>query len=37
MFERIVASEPRWQTDGDWKDVDVDIEWGSGLILARRR
>lgn len=37
MFEKMVAAEPRWQTGGDWKDIEVDVEWGSGLLLARHR
>ena len=37
MFGQMVSSEPQWQINGDWKDVEVDMEWGSGLVLARRR
>ncbi|MCJ1294342.1 hypothetical protein MMC34_005900 [Xylographa carneopallida] len=37
MFDDMVKHEPEWGNDQNWKDREVDIEWGSGLILARRR
>ncbi|GIC84431.1 putative S-adenosylmethionine-dependent methyltransferase [Aspergillus udagawae] len=36
MMDKIREAEPSFQRD-DWKDVEVDVEWGSALILARRR
>lgn len=36
MMDKIRETEPSFQRD-DWKDVEVDVEWGSALILARRR
>ncbi|MCJ1284561.1 hypothetical protein MMC26_003894 [Xylographa opegraphella] len=37
MFDDMVKNEPEWENDKNWKDKEVDIEWGSGLILARRK
>ncbi|MCJ1411153.1 hypothetical protein MMC19_005241 [Ptychographa xylographoides] len=37
MFDEIRKSEPVWQQDDKWTDREVDIEWGSGLLLARRK
>ena len=37
MFDEILATETTWQDDKRWTEREVDIEWGSGLILARRR
>lgn len=37
MFEAMVSSEPQWQSGDDWKEKEVDMERGSGLLLARRR
>lgn len=36
MFDEMVQSEPDWATCSDWKSKEVDIEWGSGLVLARK-
>ena len=36
MFERMRSAEPGfWQKE--WMEKEVEIEWGSGLLLARRR
>ncbi|MCJ1401843.1 hypothetical protein MMC11_005060 [Xylographa trunciseda] len=37
MFDEMLKIEPEWRDDENWKDREVDIEWGSGLILARRK
>jgi len=37
MFGEMLEDEPEWRNDENWKDREVDIEWGSGLILARRK
>jgi trans-aconitate 3-methyltransferase len=40
LMDKIREVEPRLRGDGSphgWKDVEVDVEWGSALILARRR
>ena len=37
MFDAMVVAEPAWKTDNKWREKEVEIEWGSGLLLARRR
>ncbi|MCJ1244956.1 hypothetical protein MMC30_002157 [Trapelia coarctata] len=37
MFDEIRKTEPAWQNDKHWLEQEVDIEWPSGLILARRK
>jgi SAM-dependent methyltransferase len=37
MFDDIRKTEPAWQKDQHWLEQEVDIEWPSGLLLARRR
>jgi len=40
LMDRVREVEPRLRGDGSangWKDLEVDVEWGSALILARRR
>ena len=37
MFEAMVLSEPQWQSSDNWKEKEVDMERGSGLLLARRK
>ncbi|KAI9755880.1 MAG: hypothetical protein M4579_004093 [Chaenotheca gracillima] len=37
MFEKMVEAEPAWKEKGEkWKDLEVTIEWGSGILLARK-
>ena len=36
MFEAMRNAEPEWQVE-DWLEIEVDMEWGSGLLLARRQ
>ena len=37
VFEEMRKVEPEWQDDETWKDKVVDLEWGSGLLMARRK
>lgn len=39
MFEGIVDAEEGWlgEAEAGWREVEVEVEWGSGLVLARRR
>ena len=37
MFDRMRSAEPDWQMDEAWMEKEVEIEWGSALLLARRR
>lgn len=37
MFDDIRRTEPEWQDDPHWLEQEVDIEWPSGLLLARRK
>ncbi|KAL8707882.1 MAG: hypothetical protein Q9220_007166 [cf. Caloplaca sp. 1 TL-2023] len=36
MFDAILEAEKGWQGDG-WEEREIEIEWGTGLLLARRR
>lgn len=37
MFEAMVASERKWRRREDWENEVVEMERGSGLLLARRK
>lgn len=40
LMDAIREVEPALRGDGsrnEWKDVEVDVEWGSALVMARRR
>lgn len=37
LFDAMVAVEPDWQQSEKWQEKEVIIEWGSGLVLARKR
>ncbi|KAK4691751.1 hypothetical protein P7C71_g5317, partial [Lecanoromycetidae sp. Uapishka_2] len=37
MFESMRAVEPEWQGDEVWQEKEVEMEWGSALLLGRRR
>ena len=37
MFDRMRSAEPDWREEEAWMKMEVEIEWGSGLLLARRR
>ncbi|KAK5661217.1 hypothetical protein OQA88_11109 [Cercophora sp. LCS_1] len=38
MFDQVVAVVPEWKACGDnWREIEVDVVWGTVIILARRR
>ena len=37
MFDEMIESEPDWAKCSDWKGKEVNVEWGSGLVLARKK
>ena len=37
MFEEMVQAEEDWRLRLDWKEIQVDMEFGSGFLLARKR
>lgn len=37
MFDKVVESEPEWRGEKNWKDIEVENEWGHVILLARRR
>jgi trans-aconitate 3-methyltransferase len=38
MFEEMLKIEPEWRDEGDnWRDKEVECEWGSVILLARRK
>ena len=38
MFDEMLEAEPEWKAEGDhWRDFEVESEWGSVILLARRR
>jgi SAM-dependent methyltransferase len=37
LFDEIRKTEKRWQEDDNWLEEEVDIEWGSAILLARRK
>ena len=37
MFDEIRETESDWQDDVRWTNREVDMEWGSGLIMAKRK
>ncbi|KAL8744712.1 MAG: hypothetical protein Q9190_003070 [Brigantiaea leucoxantha] len=36
MFDEMRETEPSWQIP-DWELIEIEIEWGTGLLLARKR
>jgi ubiquinone/menaquinone biosynthesis C-methylase UbiE len=37
MFDEMLEVEPEWKAKGkDWRDVEVENEWGSVILMARR-
>jgi hypothetical protein len=37
MFDKMLEAEPEWKEAGEgWRDVEVENEWGSVILLARR-
>lgn len=38
MFEKVVNAEPEWSDrKQQWRDIEVENEWGSVILLARRK
>ncbi|KAH0563250.1 hypothetical protein GP486_002183 [Trichoglossum hirsutum] len=38
MFEKMVEAEEKWkQAAPNWREKEVEVEWGSGVLLARKR
>jgi trans-aconitate 3-methyltransferase len=37
LFEEIKEAEPEWKAEEDWQAKEVDVEWGTGLVLARKK
>ena len=38
MFDEVVAAVPEYEQAGEkWRDVEVDVAWGTVILLARRR
>ena len=37
IFDKMRSAEPDWLTDETWMEKKVVMEWGSGLLLARKR
>jgi SAM-dependent methyltransferase len=38
MFERMVEVEEEWkQATPNWREKEVEVEWGSGVLLARKK
>lgn len=38
MFEEMVEREPEWKRAGEaWRDVEVENEWGSVILMVRRK
>jgi trans-aconitate 3-methyltransferase len=38
MFEKMLEAEPEWNSRGsEWRDIEVESEWGSVILLARRK
>jgi trans-aconitate 3-methyltransferase len=38
MFSEMLENEEEWKKEGNaWKDKIVDVEWGTGLLLARKK
>ncbi len=37
MFEEMKEAEPQWCGQENWRGKEVDIEWGTALVLARKK
>ncbi|KAG9229757.1 putative Trans-aconitate 3-methyltransferase [Amylocarpus encephaloides] len=38
MFEKMLEVEPEWtEKGGDWRDFEIESEWGSVILLARKK
>lgn len=37
MFDKMLEAEPEWREKGDsWRDFEVETEWGSVILMARK-
>ena len=36
LFDEMISAEPDWQKHIPWEEIEVDVEWGSGLLLAKK-
>jgi len=38
LFKKMLEAEPDWRAKGDaWRDIEVENEWGSVILLAKRK
>lgn len=37
LFEEIKETEPDWKDEQQWWDKELDVEWGTALLLARKK
>ncbi|OBT75435.1 hypothetical protein VF21_05709 [Pseudogymnoascus sp. 05NY08] len=38
LFDAMIAAEPKWKEAGEnWRDVEVEMEWGSVMLMARKK
>jgi hypothetical protein len=37
LFEEIAEVEDDWKNDPNWLEKEIDLEWGTGLVLARKK
>lgn len=38
MFDKMIEAEPEWKRQGEgWRDFEVENEWGSVILLARKK
>lgn len=38
LFDEVASAVPQWRAAGEnWRDIDVDVAWGTVILLARRR
>ncbi|KAL3428488.1 ubie coq5 [Phlyctema vagabunda] len=38
MLDEMLEAEPEWKAQGDaWRDFEVETEWGSAILLARKK
>lgn len=37
LFERIKEAEPQWGSQRNWREQELDIEWGTALLLATKK
>lgn len=36
LFDEIAEVEEAWKNDQNWQEKEIDVEWGTGLVLARK-